>query len=256
MFSQFYHGLIRRYHIAFASLFKQVTLARTDANGKEAQRFVVPIEYAARELWLDRLRREPDLGPNAKVVVPKLAFEMSALHYDASRKLNSLNQRVRPSYDGSIRSAKRFFVGTPYTFSFNLYALTRSEDDAQQIVEQIVPYFTPDYTLLVKLIPSVGVTDRMRILMNGQPTWEDNFAQNGGTGETREIIVTFSFSVQATMFGPIAATPSSIIRKVIVDLYTLDYDTSLTGPVYIRTESFDRLELEDDSGYIIDESSV
>lgn len=253
MFQSFYHQLIRKYHIAFGSLFKELTLLRNDSAGAEAQRFVVPIEYSARDAWLARLRHDPTLDRVDQIRVPRLAFEMTGLHYDPSRKLNSLNTRTRPSFESGATSVSRFFIGTPYILNFSLYAITRSIEDANQIIEQIAPYFSPDYTLLVKLIPSVGIMDRMRIVLDaGSPSWADSYER--GFETTREIVLTFNFSVAATLYGPIAATPAEIIRKVIVDLYDAPYDANLTGPNYFLTDSLDRIVLED-NGRLLNESN-
>ena len=141
MFTPFYHQLLRKYHIAFGSIFKNITLLRNDTTDDELQRIVVPIEYSAREGWLNRMRQDPDLTNEVGFTLPRLAFEMTAMRYDPTRKLNSLNQRTRPSRDAALTTARRFFVGTPYVLSFNLYAITRSLEDANQITEQILPTF-------------------------------------------------------------------------------------------------------------------
>ena len=252
MFTPFYHQLLRKYHIAFGSLFKSVTLLRNDSTGNESQRFVVPIEYAQREAWLTRLRSDPTIAQDVSNVVPRLAFEMTGLRYDNQRKLNGLLPRFRPT--GETNTMQRFFSGVPYILDFSLYALTRNVEDANGIVEQIIPYFSPDYSLLVKVLPSIGILDRMRILMNGAPQWTDTYEQDGFV-KTRDIIVTFTFSAYATFYGPLPTTPSNIIRKVIIDLYTVPYDKSLTPQSYLLTNNLDRLVLEDGSGYLLDELS-
>lgn len=255
MFTPFYHQILRKYHIAFGSLFKELTLLRNDSAGDEAQRFVVPIEYAARDSWLARFRHDPDLTRKDQIRLPRLAFEMTGMHYDPTRKLNSLNTRFRPSYETGGQSLQRYFVGTPYVLNFSLYAITRSIEDANQIIEQIVPYFTPDYTLLLRLIPSAGIMDRMRIVLDpNTPTWTDSYET--GFENTREVVVTFNFSVTAMLYGPIAETPSDIIRKVIVDFYVTPDDAVLTGPLYFISDSLDRVLLEDETGHLIDESST
>jgi hypothetical protein len=253
----FYHQLVRKYHIAFGSVFKELTLLRNESlnnTGAEAQRFVVPIEYSARDSWLARLRHDPDLNRKDSLRIPRLAYEMTGMHYDPARKLNGLNTRFKSSYEAGGSSLRRYFVGTPYILNFNLYAITRSIEDANQFIEQIVPYFTPYHSLLLKLIPSIGILDRMRmVLQPNSPTWVDNYEQ--GFETTREIVLTFTFDVSSTLYGPIAGTPSNIIRKVLVDLYASPYDSTLTGPVYVLSDSLDRLLLEDESGRLLDDSS-
>lgn len=255
MFAPFYHQLIRRYQIAFGSLFNNLTLVRDDATGKEAQRFVVPLEYTARESWLARMRQDPNLDRRESVVVPRMAFEMTGLRYDPTRKLNTMNQRVLQSPNGAIRTARRYFVPTPYILSFSLYALTRSVEDANQITEQILPYFTPDYSLLLRLIPSLGVLDRMKIVIDGaSPQWSDSF-ETASYAETREIILTFNFSVSANFYGPISPIPPSIIRHIMVDLYEIPSAAVFGAPNYFLMDDLSRLQLEDATGCVIDEDS-
>jgi len=258
MFSPYYNSIIRKYHIAFGSIFKDLVLLRNEQltnDGNEAQRFTVPIEYSNREFWLSRLRQDPDLSRKDLFVVPRLAFEMVGMEYDAARRLNSLNQRISGQY-GIQDTAKRYFVGTPYNLKFKVYALTRSIEDANQIAEHFIPFFIPDYSLTVKVFPSLGILDRMRLIMDDHsPVWEDNYIE-ANKSSTREILLTFSFTAQATLYGPIADTPATIIRKVIVDLYDARYDKTLTGPLHILSDNLDRFVLEDESGRLINEDSV
>lgn len=261
MFAPFYHETLRKYHIAFGSIFKNITLLRRDRpveEGTELQRFVIPIEYSARDAWLMRFRSDPDLTNQKSIVLPRFGYEMTGLRYDAARKLNSLNQRLAPTRDIGAKTMRRFFIGTPYILTFNLYAITRTIEDANEITEQILPMFTPDYSLLVRLLPSLGILDRMRIVMeNGSPQWSDNY-ENAGleSPATREIILTFTFNVSATFYGPVSALPASIIRHIMVDLYEIPNETILEGPQYLLTNSLERFKLEDASGRLLDESSI
>ena len=256
MFTPFYHQLLRKYHIAFGSLFKNITLMRDDTTGDELQRFVVPIEYANREGWLTRMRQDPELDNQAAIVVPRLAYEMTSLRIDPSRKLNSLNQRVSPSRDQALNTVRRYFVGTPYVLTFNLYAITRSIEDANQITEQILPVFSPDYTLLLRLIPSLGILDRTRVVMeSGSPQWSDNY-ETTSFQTTREIVLTFTFTMSAMFYGPVSAVPPSIIRHIMVDLYQIPADAIMERSTFLLTDALDRLQLENKTGRLLDESSV
>lgn len=228
--------------MAFGSLFSNITMVRTDEQGVESQRFVVPIEYVPRESWLTRLRSDADITSKVSNVWPKLAFEMTSMRYDPSRKLNSLNQ-------------SGYFARTPYLLSMSVYAIMRSVEDLNQLMEQITPYFTPDRTLPVNVFPSVGVKDRMRIVFDGTPSWTDSFEQDNFT-RTREIMLTMNFTVAVNFFGPIPTTPPNIIRKVIIDLYDTPLDATLAAPVDLLTNDGSPLRLSDDSGRLLDESSI
>lgn len=257
MFTPFYHHIMRKYQIAFGSLFNNITLLRENGAGEEQERFVLPIEYSSQEAWLSRMHRDSDLDRRSEVTVPRLAYEMTSFRYDPSRHLNSLNQSYRQRLDTRVDSVRRYFAGAPYIMTLSLYALTRNMEDANQIVEQIVPYFTPDYTLMIKLIPSMGILDRMRIVMDGAPSWTDNYEETG-LDSKRDILITFNFNAQVTFYGPISPFPPSIIRKIIIDLYGADYENSFANPVYYLTDSLDRLMLESGNGEgrLLDESVV
>lgn len=252
MLTHFYHQILRKYHIAFGTLFKQIVVVRDDADGNESQRIVVPIEYAARESWLTRLRKDPNMDQKTSNIRPRMAFEMTNIHYDGNRKLNNFNGRYTslPGFSGG----RKYFNGIPYILTFGLYVSTRSVEDANQILEQIVPYFTPDYTVTVNVIPSVGIIDRMRVVMDGSPGWTDSYEQDGFQ-RTRDILLTFTFNVAATLYGPIPETPTSIIRKVIVDLYDAPYDSSLTAPDHIITNDLQMILLDGVDGRLLDEGA-
>lgn len=256
MFAPFYHEILRKYHIAFGSIFKNLTVVRDDATGDELQRMVVPIEYANREGWLTRLREDPDLENEAAIVLPRLAFEMTGMRYDPLRKLNSLNARTRVSRDAALNTVRRYFASTPYILTFNVYAITRSIEDANQITEQILPFFTPDYSMLLRVIPSLGILDRMRIVMEGgSPQWSDTY-ETASFPNTREIVLTWTFNVSANFYGPVSAVPPSIIRHIMVDLYNIPSAAIMEGPNYLVTDALHRILLEDSRGRVIDEDSI
>ncbi len=257
VFTPFYHGLIRKYTTSFGTLFSQTILTRNeyaDNTGNESQRFTVPIEYSARDSWLARLRKDPNLNVKNGITLPRYAFEMTGMRYDPSRKLNSLNQRTVPIRSAGNTSLRRYFIPTPYVLTFSLYAITRSIEDANQITEQIAPYFAPDYTLLVKLLPSVNILDRMRVVMDGgSPQWADNY-ETVNFDTTREIVLTYTFNAHTNFYGPVAATPANVIRKVIVDLYD-SASGDLTDPIRIDADGFNNLQAED-GFFLLDETST
>ena len=252
--SPFYHQLLRRYTIAFGQMFANLTLLRYDAQGDEHNRFVVPLEYSAREAWLTRVRTDPDLDRGNAIVVPRMAFEMAGLRYEPTRKTNTLNKRLTlGSLPDGMSGLRKYFVGTPYVLTFNLYAITRSIDDANQIMEQIVTHFSPDQSVLVRAIPCAGIVDRMRIGLDpGSPTWVDTY-EEAGLVSTREIVLTFTFSAAVNLFGPISTTPSNIIRTVIVDMHSASYGAVLMDPAYLLTDSLDRLTQESNVGRLLTE---
>ena len=142
MDTHFKHLLLRRYLLSFGSLFDNITLTREDTAGDEVYRQIVPIEYGPKERWLTRLTQDPDHNQGVAQVVPRLSYEMSGIAYDTARKLNTLEKLTYAAASSDDRG--RLYVGTPYTLTVGLSVLTKLQQDGMQIVEQILPYFTPD----------------------------------------------------------------------------------------------------------------
>lgn len=250
MFTQFDHETLRKYHTAFGSLFNGIVVVRKESDGDEAHRLVVPLEYSARDAWLARLRQDPTLGRPVAVVLPRLAYEMTGMRYDAARKLNSLHKRTRPTLLADDKTTRRYYSGTPYILSYALYIGSDTLEDANQIIGQILPYFSPDFTLTVKVLPTMGVNDRCRIMFDGDPQWEDNYQEE--FARTRQVTVTLKFNVYATFYGPIASP--KIIKEVTVDTHVISTG-EVIAPQHLESEQFADFTLEDDSGRMLSETS-
>ena len=213
METHFKHLLLRRYLLSFGSLFDNITLTREDNTGDEVYRQVVPLEYGPKERWLTRFTQDPDLTRGVGQIVPRLSYEMSGLSYDGARKLNSLEKLT---YVGSSPSDRaRLYVGTPYTLGVRLSILTKLQQDGMQIVEQILPYFTPDYPIAVEPLDNYpDLVDVVPITLQSV-SQTDNYE---GNFETRRIIVwDLDFAMKVYFYGPIRQ--KARIQKVIVNLY-------------------------------------
>ena len=223
METHFKHLLLRRYLLSFGSLFDNITLTRENTTGAEVYRQVVPLEYGPKERWLTRLTQDPDLQRGVGQIVPRLSYEMSGLSYDSGRKLNSLEKLTYVGTSPSDRA--RLYVGTPYTLGVRLSILTKLQQDGMQIVEQILPYFTPDYTIAVEPLNDYPeLVDVVPITLQSV-SQTDNYE---GNFETRRVIVwDLDFAMKVYFYGPIRQ--KARIQKVVVNLYNSN-SSDLSAP--------------------------
>ena len=177
-----YNRIIRKLVIGFGNMFKDITLVRYNPDLSEAERFIVPIVYATKELYVRRLEDDPQLDKKVQMTLPRMSFEMSGLTYDASRKQNT-NIKQFSKVTGSVVSQ---YMPVPYNFDFNLYIYVRNVEDGTQIIEHILPYFAPDYTIKLNLIPELGIVKEIPIILNAA-TSEIEY-EGDKNSETRMII--------------------------------------------------------------------
>ena len=196
-----YNRIIRKMVVGFGNLFKDITLVRYNPDLSEAQRTLVPIVYAAKEMYVKRLEDDPGLDKKVQNTLPRMSFEMKGLSYDASRKQNT-NIKTFAKTDTGVVSQ---YNPVPYNFDFDLYLYVRNIEDGTQIIEHIMPFFTPDYTLKLNLIPEMGIVKEIPIILNNA-TSDIEYEGIGRDAETRMIIWTLNFTVKGYIFGAISQT--------------------------------------------------
>ena len=226
MFGQhFYHKQIRNTVIAFGTIFNNINIKRLDSSGNPLQNIKVPLSYSPREKFIARLEQQSSLtGSDSSVAItlPRMAFDITGYSYDASRKLNK-NQKVgvvTTNADTSKLNTQHSPV--PYDVSFELGVFTSNSDDGLQIIEQILPYFQPDYT--VTMIESSIMDTKIDIPFILQSV-DYSYSYAGDLTTTRRIEYTLRFTAKIYLFGPIST--SAIIKTVSADLYN---ETSDKGP--------------------------
>ena len=219
---QFYHGALRKYVIMFGNMFNDITLDRFDANGNSVQSIRVPIAYGPAEKYLTRIAGDPGRDTKAAIQLPRMAFEITGFNYDATRKLNRLTKNVAiGTGDNSLRSQ---FTPVPYDIEFSLYAMFANNEDAVQCTEQILPFFTPEFTHSVKLVPEMGQYFDIPTILTGV-SFEDTY--DSSFQERRAIIYTFTFTVKGLLFGPV--TDKGVIRRTKIDLTIPSTNTASQG---------------------------
>ena len=210
----FYNESTRNVVVVFGTLFNQIQLTKKDASGNVTQTMKVPLAYGPKQKWLARLTEDPNLSKKVAVTLPRIGFEISGLSYDATRKQNKV-MKVKKVLDGADNSQlKSGFMPVPYNLNFELYVMAKNSDDALQIVEQILPYFQPEYTVTLREVPELDIIRDVPIVLNSI-SYEDDY--EGDFTSRRSIIYTLSFTAKYYLYGPITST--NVIRTVQVDQY-------------------------------------
>ena len=212
---QFYHETMRNVIVAFGTLFNNIHLVRKNNSGAIIQTMKVPLAYGPKQKWLTRLDADADLSSKVAITLPRLGFEIQNLAYDPARKLNRV-QKFKKVKDSSANSGKldTQFMPVPYNLGIELYAMAKQSDDALQIVEQILPFFQPDYTLTINDMTDMGIKRDVPIVLESV-SYEDSY--RGDYGDRRAIIYTLSFTSKFYLYGPV--TSGKIIKSVQVDQY-------------------------------------
>lgn len=211
---KFYWGTIRKAIIAFGNLFNNIHIDRFNASGDVVQTLKVPLSYAPRQKFLARIDNEASLPEeNFQVIVPRMAFEMVGIQYDPNRRI-SLVQQSR-AVNNTTNTLNTQYAPTPYNIEVNLYSYTKNQDDGLQIVEQILPYFNPDYNLTLNAIPSLNIKNDLPILLNNL-TYEDDY--EGDFRNRRAIIWTLSFTIKLNFYGPV--NKQGLIRTATVNTFS------------------------------------
>lgn len=212
--NHFYHERIRKSVAMFGSLFNNLYVIRKDSSNKVISQAKVPLSYAPSTSFLDRIRENPDLTTNTKVGIklPRMSFEITSYQYDSQRQLQKVNNLNK----GSGNTRNKIYTYTPYIIGFQLNVYTKTQDDALQIIEQILPNFAPQYTLTIKPFSDYSdIKEDVPITLNGI-SYSD--AYEGALDNRRIIQYVLDFNMTANFYGPI--TETAIIRKSIVDFYT------------------------------------
>ena len=206
----FYHGAVRKTVIAFGSLFKDLSLDYRQRDGTLERTTLVPIAYATKEKWYNRLREDPDFLRQFEIDLPRLSFEITGYNYDPERKIG-VTKNYLPI---KCPNSGRLFAPVPWNLEIALYSYTRTQDEAFQVMEQILPFFGPTLTVTIDVIEDINLSQDIPIsLQSVQP--HDNY--DGSLSETRMIIYQYLFQAKINMFGPLDGS-GNIIKKVFVDL--------------------------------------
>ena len=198
--SVYYHGLIRRTIVAFGRLFSDIKIPRYDNNGVLQQTIAVPVSYAPKEKWIVRIESDPTLNQHTYTVLPRLSFEITGYSYDSIRKTNRMEKLVCVQADGNTRN--EVFSPVPYNLDITLYALTKNTEDGLAIIEQILPTFTPEYSLAVKAVDDMNIVSDVPIILNSVSVQDD---YDGDFSIRRFVTHTLNFTAKMNLFGYVSS---------------------------------------------------
>ena len=227
----FYFQTTRNLVICVGSLFSNIFCVTKDTNNVTQKIVVVPLAYAPKEKFVVRLQQDPSLNEDLQINLPRMSYEIVDTTYDGSRQLNKLN-KVTGTRDGNNVFS---YAPVPYNLTFKLYSYTRTQDDNLQILEQIVPYFTPDMNLSVKIMQNPDVTQDCQLILESVNT-DDRY--DGAFEDRRYIITTYSFVLKMNYYGPVVGkgdpehhfAPTDkvgVIKSVNVNLNTNKYSVTI-----------------------------
>lgn len=220
----FYNGIIRKTIVAFGSLFSNIYIDRKEndsVTGQTVQRLQVPLAYAPKEKWIVRLDSDPNLQNHTYTTLPRLSFEITGYSYDPTRKVNRMNQ-IR-CVDADQGNMKSLYSPVPYNIDISLYILTKTQEDGLQIIEQILPTFTPEYTLSVNTVSDLNVIQDIPVILNSVAVADEY----DGDFQTRRFVThTLNFTLKLNLYGGVSS--SGVIEEVNANL---SQQPNMTNPI-------------------------
>jgi len=217
----YYNEAIRKTVIAFGTLFNNIEIQKVDPTvGTTLEVEKVPLAYGPKQKFLTRLEQNPDVTRKVAITLPRLYFELTGVEYDAQRKTSPI-QKFRAVISDEGSEVKVQYVPVPYNLSFELGIIAKSQDDGLQILEQILPYFQPNFNVTLNFIPDMNEKRDVAIILNNishEDDWEDSFSQR------RSITWTLNFTAKSYIYGPYSN--NGIIRKATIYESLGDIDTS------------------------------
>ena len=221
MFEYFYNEILRRTIISFGTLFNSISIKQSGGE-TDASIIRVPLAYGPTQKFLARLTQSPDLNKATSLSLPRMSFEFTGLTYDPGRKVTTTQKIVVQNPDSDTPDEKKSYMPVPYNMQFELAIMTKLNDDALQIVEQILPYFQPSYNLTVNLVGSINEKRDIPIILENV-TMQDDY--EGDFESRRVLLYTLRFTAKTYLFGPVSDASKDIITRSTVN-YLTGTDTS------------------------------
>ena len=242
----YYHEIVRKTIIGFGTLFNSIFIKHEGKDNETLDETKVGLAYGPQQKFFAKIREQANLTKAIAITLPRMSFEMTSIQYDPSRK-SGITQTFKAS-DGT--KLKKVFMPIPYNIGFELSIFSKLNDDALQIIEQILPYFQPSFNITINLVSSIGEKRDVPIVLDNI-SFRDEYE---GDFQTRTaLIYTLQFTAKTYLFGPVAATSDGLIKKVQVDYST---DTAVTAKRqvrYVATPKALKDYNDDDTGIIINE---
>ena len=244
--NHFYNESIRRLTIGFGQIFNNIYVQTKTSTGAVDKRMRIPLAYAPKEKFLVRLDQQADLdkGRTFATTLPRMGFEMTGLAYDGSRKLTRVNKIIRVKSGEDGKKVNFNYTPVPYNVSYSLYVFTATAENGLQIVEQILPYFQPDYTVTVNAVPELNLKRDIPIVLNSVD-YQDSY--DGEFTRRRAVIYTLTFTAKTYLFGPMSN--QSVIKETQSDLYSDTDQTSAREERITVVPNPTTADADDDFGF-------
>ncbi len=242
----FYNESLRKCIIAFGSLFNDIYITRKNASGTDSQSMKVPLAYGPKQKFMVRLDADPNLDQKVAITLPRIGFEIAGFDYDPSRKLNRIIKRkkVANTSDKALKQMSTQYSPVPYNLAFELFVMTKNSDDGIQIVEQILPFFQPEYTVTINEVPEMSIIRDVPIVLNSIG-YEDTYT--GSFTERRAIIYTLNFIAKAYVYGPVAT--SKPITKAEATIYADLQDKAPPRVARVTEQAVGTPDADDNFGF-------
>jgi hypothetical protein len=232
MFEYFYNEILRRTVIAFGTLFNNITIKHTNSSNEVVSVIKVPLAYGPTQKFLARLNQSPDLNKSTAITLPRMSFEFSGLVYDPARKVTTTQTfTVKDPENGT--ETKKAYMPVPYNMQFELSIMSKLNDDALQIIEQILPYFQPSYNLTVELVEAINEKRDIPIVIENI-TMQDDY--EGDFNTRRVLLYTIRFTAKTYLFGPVSTATKDVIKKTTVSYLTGTDTANTTREVVYSSE--------------------
>lgn len=226
----FYNRTIRKVVVAFGTIFNDIVLVRQTSGGSNRERFKVPLSYGAKEKYLTRITSDPTMIKSIATVIPRISFNLDGLSYDAGRKQLSTLQNFNIGNNGVMN---RSYLPVPYNFDFSMSIYVRNTEDGTQILEQILPFFTPDFTVTVDFVSSLGVKYDMPIILNSVTSTVE---YEGDMMTTRLIIWDLNFTAKGFIWPIVKSANTGLIGATYTDANGNTAYGRVKSNLYLQTE--------------------
>jgi hypothetical protein len=216
MFEYFYNEILRRTVVSFGTLFNNISIKHTNSSDDVVSVIKVPLSYGPTQKFLARLNQSADLNKSTAITLPRMSFEFTGLTYDSSRKVTTTQTFVAKDPDTGTET-KKMYMPVPYNMQFELSIMSKLNDDALQIIEQILPYFQPAYNLTINLVEEIQEKRDVPIVLENV-TMQDDY--EGDFSTRRVLLYTLRFTAKTYLFGPVSSATKDIIKSAKISYLT------------------------------------
>jgi hypothetical protein len=253
---QFYHQHIKKAITAFGTIFTNININRVDSDNITQQVLRVPLSYSTKQKFLSRIALIPDADTRGEVAItlPRMGFEIQAFEHDLSRKVSPIQKNKAIINGSSSSNVSKAYVSTPWNMSLSLYVFAKNQEDGLQIIEQILPYFNPDFSITVNELPELGIKRDLKITLDNVD-YDDDY--EGDFAKRNSIIWTLNFTMRLNFYGYIA--DQGIIRQAVANAYAgvdnSDSKTKITASIQ-ATGDVDPPTFADPHKFILDFETI